>query len=103
VHAITAADVVAGYCWIELRETSLHIHALILLPGQRGRGVGRAALGAIEEKFRGRFTLLELGVAATNSGARRLYRRCGYRTEQLLPELGYEIMRKRIGPEDPSA
>jgi ribosomal protein S18 acetylase RimI-like enzyme len=99
VRTIRVADVVAGYYWIEQRCRELHLHAIIVLPEHRGRGIGGSALRGLEAEFAGRVDLIELGVEQGNTGARSLYTRAGFVVEEVLPDLGFEVMRKRIGGE----
>lgn len=58
----------------------LNIHDLAVLPGSRGRGVGRALLTAIETRARERGCCkLTLEVQDDNKPARTLYDRFGFR------------------------
>jgi ribosomal protein S18 acetylase RimI-like enzyme len=51
-------------------------------PGQRGRGLGEDLVAAAQRWFRDReIDRIELQVLAGNDGARRLYRRLGWREE----------------------
>ena len=57
----------------------VNIHDLAVLPGYRGRGVGRALLGAVEEHARKRGCCkLTLEVQDDNAPARTLYQRFGF-------------------------
>jgi ribosomal protein S18 acetylase RimI-like enzyme len=85
---------VGGYVWLELRERTLHVHALLLEEGFRGRGIGGNVLAALEEEFRGRADEVELGVEPGNERALRLYERTGF--ERVGERLGFLIMRKRL-------
>jgi ribosomal protein S18 acetylase RimI-like enzyme len=85
---------VAGYAWIELRERTLHVHALLLEPEFRGRGIGGRVLSELEDEFRGRIEEIELGVEPGNAPALRLYERAGF--ERVGERLGFRIMRKRL-------
>jgi len=85
----------AGYVWIELRERTLHVHALLLEPQFRGRGIGSRVLAGLEDEFRGRIDEIELGVEPGNVPAVRLYERAGF--EAVGARLGFRIMRKRLG------
>jgi ribosomal protein S18 acetylase RimI-like enzyme len=69
---------VAGYLWLELRGRELHVHALLLEPAFRGRGVGGEALRAAIDEHRDRADAVELGVEPGNARARALYDRLGF-------------------------
>lgn len=57
----------------------LNVHDLAVLPGHRGRGVGRRLLEEVERRARARDCCkITLEVHETNEGARRLYRRLGF-------------------------
>ncbi len=57
----------------------LNVHDLAVLPGQRGRGIGRALLDEAERRARERGCCkLTLEVHQTNTGAQRLYRDFGF-------------------------
>ena len=57
----------------------VNIHDLAVLPAYRGRGVGRALLGAVEEHARRRGCCkLTLEVQDDNAPARTLYQRFGF-------------------------
>jgi ribosomal protein S18 acetylase RimI-like enzyme len=97
VRTLWCAGETVGYCWIELRDRELHLHALFVLPQHRSRGIGTAALGQLETMFGDRVDVIELGVAEDNPRAQVLYERCGFVAEGTLPEVGYAIMRKWLG------
>jgi ribosomal protein S18 acetylase RimI-like enzyme len=62
----------------------LNVHDLAVLPGFRGRGVGRALLNAAEEHARARgCAKLTLEVREDNAPARGLYEERGFRDFQL--------------------
>jgi ribosomal protein S18 acetylase RimI-like enzyme len=84
----------AGYVWLELRERTLHVHALLLEPEFRGRGIGGRVLYELEEEFRDRADDVELGVEPGNAPALRLYERAGF--VRVGERLGFLIMRKRL-------
>ena len=96
VRAIEVGGAVAGYVWIEQRGRDLHLHAIIVLAPRRGRGVGSAALRALESEFAGHVDAVELGVEEGNARARAWYLRQGYRVSGFAPELGFEVMRKAL-------
>jgi ribosomal protein S18 acetylase RimI-like enzyme len=84
----------AGYVWLELRERTLHVHALLLEPGFRGRGIGGRVLSELEDEFRERIDDVELGVEPGNTPALHLYERAGF--EPMGERLGFLIMRKPL-------
>jgi len=85
---------VAGYVWIELRGRMLHVHALLLEPRFRGRGIGGRVLRELEAEFGNRADEVELGVEQGNEPAQRLYERSGF--EPVGERLGFLILRKRL-------
>jgi ribosomal protein S18 acetylase RimI-like enzyme len=85
---------VVGFLWLELRERTLHVHALLLEPEFRGRGLGGSVLDALEREFGGRADGVELGVLPDNGRAIHLYERAGF--ERAGERLGFLIMRKRL-------
>ena len=61
----------------------LNIHDIAVVPDQRGKGIGRALLSAIEEEARRRGCCkVTLEVRSDNALARDLYRRCGFRSTE---------------------
>lgn len=94
LRQIEEGDAVAGFAWVELRERTLHIHALLLEPEYRGRGLGGRVLAALEDELAGRIDDVELGVLPGNEAARGLYERTGF--VEVGERLGFVIMRKRI-------
>lgn len=86
----------AGFYWIEVRDRTLHLHALILLPEYRSRGIGSWVMKDLETQHREQVDEIELGVHDSNLRAKSLYERCGFETVRTLPELGFYIMRKKL-------
>ena len=72
----------------------MHVHALLLEPGFRGRGLGGEVLSGLEDELAGRIDDVELGVLPGNVRARALYERTGF--EQVGERLGFVIMRKSL-------
>jgi ribosomal protein S18 acetylase RimI-like enzyme len=97
IRAVVVDGDDAGSIWLELRGRTLHLHALLLDPAFRGRGVGTRVLGMIEDEYRGRADELELGVERGNAVAERLYESTGF-TEVESPhaELGFRVLRRRL-------
>jgi ribosomal protein S18 acetylase RimI-like enzyme len=85
---------VVGYVWIELRERTLHVHALLLEPEYRGVGLGARVLAALEDEFGDRAGEVELGVLPDNDPALALYEKAGF--DRVGERLGFLIMRKRL-------
>ena len=94
VRPVEEDGATAGYVWLELRERTLHVHALLLEPRFRGRGIGGRVLSGLENEFRGKIDEVELGVEPGNAPALRLYERAGF--ERVGERLGFLIMRKRV-------
>jgi ribosomal protein S18 acetylase RimI-like enzyme len=97
VQAICLEDEPAGFRWIELRGTTLHLHALVLKPAFQGQGIGTQALIDLETEFAGAAQVIELGVHQSNGRAIALYQKQGYTTTKTLDELGFLVMQKMIG------
>jgi len=86
-----AGDAVVGYVAlhqsIPLRSHAhvLEVKGLAVDPSWRGHGIGRQLVeAAMEEAARRGARKLTLRVLAPNTGARRLYERCGFTTEGVL-------------------
>jgi ribosomal protein S18 acetylase RimI-like enzyme len=88
---------------ITLRADECYIYSVVVDANARGRGVGAAMMGQIEEQARrqGARTAL-LRVVVGNDTARRLYIRLGYqsvsRTPPILDQITFptELMRKEL-------
>ena len=66
--------------WKDLRDTCGYVHDLVVDPGARGRGAGRALLDAAVDWLRGRgMPRVVLGTAEQNVVARALFARAGFR------------------------
>lgn len=85
---------VAGYVWLEVRERTLHVHALLLEEEYRGLGLGARVLAELEDGLRGRVDEVELGVLPDNEPALALYEKAGF--ERAGERLGFLIMRKPL-------
>ena len=75
----------AAVRWPWLRGAYIELFAV--LPGSQGQGVGEAALGLIEQEYRGRTGNLWLLVSGFNRGARRFYERHGFQAIGVIPDL----------------
>ena len=84
----------AGYAWFEVRARTLHIHALLLRPAHRGRGLGGRVLRLLIETHRDDVDSVELGVEPGNVAARTLYEHAGF--EYAGERLGFLIMRRSL-------
>jgi ribosomal protein S18 acetylase RimI-like enzyme len=78
LQQVEVGDAVAGFVWLEIRARELHLHALLLVPAFRGRGVGRRVLAALADRYDGEVDVFELGVEPGNLAARRLYEHGGF-------------------------
>lgn len=96
VFAINYDDRVAGFYWFEARGETLHLHGLVLGKEFQGKGIGSKILASLEENYRSSMKVIELGVHQSNTGARRLYEKFGYRAVRELPELGFEVLQKHL-------
>jgi ribosomal protein S18 acetylase RimI-like enzyme len=90
-----------GFSWVEERDAVLHLHALILKSGFRGKGIGSQILRDIEAGVREGVDAIELGVHVSNDAAKRLYERIGYRKVRALDELGFVVMQKSLTSQPP--
>jgi ribosomal protein S18 acetylase RimI-like enzyme len=79
-----------------------YVHMLAVAPSLHGRGIGSTLIGFVEaEARRGRERNLWIAATATNTGARRLYARCGFSEVAHLDGLVRDgvtevLMRKRL-------
>jgi ribosomal protein S18 acetylase RimI-like enzyme len=96
VVAARSGPELAGFYWIEERDRTLHLHALLLEERFRGRGLGARVLRRLGEQYRGRVDAIELGVHERNRAARRLYDRAGFEVVRERPEIGFTIMQRRL-------
>lgn len=89
-------DKAAGYGMIaksfttEFGGNCIWVEDLYLKPEYRGSGIGTQFLSYVEQQYRGEGVLLKLEVERSNTGAVRVYRRCGYE------ELPYVEMIKEL-------
>jgi ribosomal protein S18 acetylase RimI-like enzyme len=81
---------VAGFAQLLLRHPvdGCPWIGLLLVDGQlRGRGYGRAIVGAVEERFRGEgVPAIRLGVLVANTAAQPFWHALGYRRIDLRPD-----------------
>ena len=77
----------------------LNIHDLAVLPGQRGRGIGRALLATAEAQARTEGCCkLTLEVQDDNIPARRLYESFGFRDVRYGDSGPTRFLGKQMGP-----
>ena len=76
----------------------VNIHDIAVLPGHRGKGIGKALMQAVEDEARRRGACkVTLEVLSGNTNARALYARLGYGDYQLDPESGNALFwQKRL-------
>ncbi|MDD4903541.1 MAG: GNAT family N-acetyltransferase [Candidatus Bipolaricaulis sp.] len=82
-----------GALWIEERDRQLHIHAIILRPEARGRGIGTRIIQSLKNEFSPRVDEIELGVQDSNADAIRFYERVGFREVPVGTMPGFTILR----------
>jgi ribosomal protein S18 acetylase RimI-like enzyme len=89
---------VVGVAWVELqhrRTTGAWIYDIEIKPEQRGRGLGRALLRAVESAVEARGVgSIALHVFGQNTVAQQLYRSSGYEVTSMS-------MRKPLGQDHP--
>jgi GNAT superfamily N-acetyltransferase len=77
----------------------LNVHDLAVLPSHRGRGAGRALLGAVETRARARGCCkITLEVLETNHRARALYASCGILDVGGAGAASTRFLAKPLGP-----
>ncbi len=96
----------AGFIWYVARgafDRSGYIELIGVQPHMRGRGVGRALMGAAEAELFAHASDVFLLVSDFNHAAQAFYRRLGYEQVGAIP--GYVVtgvaelvFRKRLGP-----
>jgi ribosomal protein S18 acetylase RimI-like enzyme len=59
--------------------------------------IGTKVLRDLEQEFRGKVDIMELGVRDSNEGAVSLYEREGFATVSRLEDIGFLVMRKQAG------
>ena len=79
VSVIEVAGESIGALWLEARPEGTYITDLQVLPAWQRRGIGSAVLRQVMTDASQRELNVELAVLTTNTGARRLYERLGFR------------------------
>jgi phosphinothricin acetyltransferase len=96
---VAEADGIAGFAtYAQFRGGTGYArtmeHTVILAPGARGRGVGRALMAAVEDHARGQGAhTIFAGVSAENAPGVAFHAALGYRTVARLPEVGWKFGR----------
>lgn len=95
-QAVGLANCFVGYSTFAAAPL-VNIHDIAVLPGHRGKGIGRALLGAVEaEALKRGACKITLEVLSGNP-ARHLYAACGFGDYQLDPEAGHALFwQKRL-------
>jgi ribosomal protein S18 acetylase RimI-like enzyme len=86
----------AGFYWVEVRQNLLHLHAIVLKPDYRGKGIGSRVIAGLAESPPVGVEAIELGVHQSNERAKNLYERLGFQVTRFRPEVGFYIMQKAI-------
>jgi len=96
VFAVEYLGSVAGFLWIEHREDTLHLHALILKPEYRKKGLAREAIQWMEREHGGAMKCVEVGVHRSNTRARMICEKAGYSVVRTLDDFDFHIMQKTL-------
>ena len=76
-----------GYCFVQTVVDEVELLNFAIVPELQGRGIGRAALEALLQRFEtGDFVQMFLEVRASNWPARRLYQKAGFNEIGLRPD-----------------
>lgn len=96
VYGIYSDGILAGFYWIELRGSVLHLHGLVFRPEFQGQGLGKQVLLHLEENCPPATRLIELGVHRSNPRAIALYEKMGFEKVRSLEEVGFYVMQKQL-------
>nr|WP_237437465.1 GNAT family N-acetyltransferase [Alteraurantiacibacter aestuarii] len=96
-QALGLANCIMGYSTFAAAPL-VNIHDMAVLPGHRGKGIGRALMAAVEaEALKRGACKITLEVLTGNETARGLYAACGYGDYVLDPEAGHAVFwQKRL-------
>ena len=96
-EAVGLINCVEGFSTFAARPL-VNVHDVVVVPSQRGRGVGKAMFERVEqEAFRRGACKLTLEVLSGNAPARRLYEKQGFEPYALDPAWGDAMMwQKRL-------
>jgi ribosomal protein S18 acetylase RimI-like enzyme len=89
-----------GFYWIEERERIVHLHGLVVSSAYQNQGIGTEILTMLAHKYIRVMDAIELGVHETNTRARALYERIGYRTVKHLADLGFYVLQRSLLEEE---
>jgi len=96
VYCIYSDMQLAGFYWVEEREKTLHLHAIIVKTEFQGKGTGTRILNNLTKQPNRSINMIELGVHESNLGAIRMYERNGFKTVERLDDVKFLIMRKQV-------
>lgn len=96
VFSVYRNDELVAFYWVEERERIVHLHGLVVSSAYQNQGIGTEILTTLAHKYVGVMDAIELGVHETNTRARSLYERMGYRTVKYLPELGFYVLQRSL-------
>ncbi len=96
VRGIEADGHIAGFYWVEPREETLHIHALIVKPDFQKRGLAHDAMDTIVADCGKEIKRIELGVHRENDRALKVYESAGFKVVRELDEFDFYIMHKDL-------
>jgi len=68
-------DAILGACGVEVHSDCVVIRNIAVVPHVRRRGIGKAMINAIQQKYK------RIVKAETDDGAVEFYRKCGFETE----------------------
>lgn len=100
VYAIYHEGQVVGFYWIEERDRIVHLHGLVINRAYQGQGIGTEVLTGLARQYADRMDAIELGVHESNTRARALYERLGYRMTKHLADLGFYILQRPLSAGD---
>ena len=95
--AVGLANCFTGFSTF-IAKPLINVHDMTVLANHRGRGIGKALLGAVEAEARRRGACkITLEVLSGNERAKALYAASGYRDYQLDPRSGHALFwQKRL-------
>jgi ribosomal protein S18 acetylase RimI-like enzyme len=83
-----------GVCWVLKRQDILDLLGLIVKPEYQGQGIGTQALAWLEKNYPAPIQAIELQVHVSNTRAKALYERLGYRVLSYSESTCFYTMRK---------